>query len=201
MAAIEAVPLADRGLPPSTYDLLRRAATRWPDQPAISVLPSAQAWDDPVNLTYAELLTRVHRLANVLHRVGVRRGDPVAVLCPNTSDVLAGSLAAQVVGVAAPVNPGLAADRVRGLIAAAGSRVLLAAGPELDPQVWDTVLQVAADSGLETVLVVRPDAAPADAPVGAPPLPEVGARSLRCPPCGAAAWDTMFGWIAQSTGT
>jgi fatty-acyl-CoA synthase len=185
VAAIEAVPLADRGLPPSTYDLLRRAATRWPDQPAISVLPSAQAWDDPVNLTYAELLTRVHRLANVLHRVGVRRGDPVAVLCPNTSDVLAGSLAAQVVGVTAPVNPGLAADRVRGLIAAAGSRVLLAAGPELDPQVWDTVLQVAADSGLETVLVLRPDAAPADAPVGAsvdapvdapvgaPPLPEV----------------------------
>ena len=43
LAAIEAVPLAARGLPDSTYALLTRAATRWPDRTAITVPPGRRA--------------------------------------------------------------------------------------------------------------------------------------------------------------
>ena len=39
LAAVERVPLSERGLPTSTYELVRRAAELWPDRPAVSVLP------------------------------------------------------------------------------------------------------------------------------------------------------------------
>jgi fatty-acyl-CoA synthase len=61
LAAIEAVPLEQRGLPDSTYAVLARAATTWPDRTAISVLPEAARWREPVHRTFAELLADVHR--------------------------------------------------------------------------------------------------------------------------------------------
>ena len=79
---IEAVPLADRGLPESTYALLTRAATRWPERTAVTVLPEAARWPEPRRRTFAELLADVHRYANLLHRLGVRRGDAVALMSP-----------------------------------------------------------------------------------------------------------------------
>ena len=45
LAAIEAVPLADRGLPGTTYELLVRAAGLWPDRVALSVLPDGERWE------------------------------------------------------------------------------------------------------------------------------------------------------------
>jgi len=39
LRAIEAVPLAERGLPESTYTLLTRAAAAWPERTALTVLP------------------------------------------------------------------------------------------------------------------------------------------------------------------
>ena len=36
LATIEAVPLDKRGLPESTYALLTRAASRWPDRTALA---------------------------------------------------------------------------------------------------------------------------------------------------------------------
>jgi len=37
-AEIERVPLEERGLPATTYELRTRAACLWPDRPAVSVL-------------------------------------------------------------------------------------------------------------------------------------------------------------------
>ncbi|HJD84406.1 hypothetical protein ABZX88_24405 [Kitasatospora aureofaciens] len=50
LAAIEAVPLDARGLPGSTYDLLVRAAGTWPDRTALTVLPEAARWREPVRI-------------------------------------------------------------------------------------------------------------------------------------------------------
>jgi fatty-acyl-CoA synthase len=64
-AAIERVPLEDRRLPECTYELLLRAAERWPDRPAVSCLPDAHRWDQPSTRTFAELAADVHRVASV----------------------------------------------------------------------------------------------------------------------------------------
>ena len=87
LAAIEAVPLADRGLPGTTYELLVRAAGLWPDRVALSVLPDGDRWEQPAERTFAELLADVHRYANVFHALGVRRTDGVALLAPNCDEL------------------------------------------------------------------------------------------------------------------
>ncbi|WP_328449889.1 AMP-binding protein [Amycolatopsis sp. NBC_00438] len=132
LAAIEAVPLADRGLPESTYELLRQAGSRFADRPALTLLPSGEAWEHPETWTYGDLLARVHRIANVLTDLGLTRRDAVALLAPNSGDVFAATLAAQAVGIAAPVNPGLAPHQVRELLETSGARLVIAADPGLD---------------------------------------------------------------------
>ena len=102
LAAIEAVPLQARGLPETTYALLARAATLWPDRTAVTVLPDAARWREPRRRTFAELLADVHRYANLLHALGVRRGDAVALMAPNCAELITATLAAQLAGIAAP---------------------------------------------------------------------------------------------------
>ncbi len=94
LATIEAVPLEKRGLPESTYALLTRAASRWPDRTAISVLPDAARWREPQRRTFAELLADVHRYANLFHDLGIRRGDAVALMAPNCAELITATLAA-----------------------------------------------------------------------------------------------------------
>lgn len=156
LAAIEAVPLEDRGLPESTYALLARAARLWPHRTALTVLPDAERWREPVHLTFAELLDHVHRYANLLHRFGVRRGDTVALMAPNCAELIAATLAAQLAGIAAPLNGGLAPAHLADLLRRSGARVLITAGPELAPDVWAKVPELT--GSLDAVLVLRPTA-------------------------------------------
>ena len=104
------------------------------------------------------------RIANALTALGVRRGDAVTLAGVNTSMLYAATLAAQAAGIAAPVNPALSGERIAELIRRTGSRVLVAAGPELDPQLWPRLLEVARQAGMTAVLALRPDGAH-----GAPP--------------------------------
>ena len=169
LAAIEAVPLVARGLAESTYALLARAATRWPDRTAITVLPDADHWPEPLRRTYAELLADVHRSANLLHRLGVRRGDAVALLAPNCAELITATLAAQLAGIAAPLNPALHRGHLAELLRRSGARVLVAAGPELAPATWQITGDLAGEGMLDAILVLRPTAV-AGPP---PPLPAV----------------------------
>ena len=167
LATIEAVPLEERGLPESTYALLTRAATRWPDRTAISVLPDAARWREPLRRSFAELLADVHRNANLLHDLGVRRGDAVALMSPNCAELITATLAAQLAGIAAPLGSGLSRQHLAELLRRSGARVLVTAGPELAPDIWDTAQDLAREGRLDALLALRPTGA-----AGAPePLP------------------------------
>jgi fatty-acyl-CoA synthase len=157
LAAIEAVPLADRGLPESTYALLRQAAATWPDRPATTVLPAAARWRDPVRRTFAELLADVHRYANLLRELGVGRTDAVALMAPNCVDLIPATLAAQLAGIATPLNGGLSRAHLSELLRLSGARVLITAGPELAPEIWDTAQTLAPE--LDAILVLTPTGA------------------------------------------
>jgi fatty-acyl-CoA synthase len=170
LADIEQVPLARRGLPTSTYELVTRAAELWPDRTAASVLPDARRWQAPVRRTFAELAADVHRAANVLAGLGVERGDAVAVISVNCAELVPLLLAAEAVGIFAPINPALAAEHATELVGLAGARVIVASGPELDPVVWEHARDVAHATGAHALLALRPTApegaAPALAPLG-----------------------------------
>jgi fatty-acyl-CoA synthase len=151
-------------LPASTYQLLLDAASRWPGGIATQWIPDPADHTRCLTWTYAELAGTVTRIANALTALGVRRGDAVTLSGVNTSMLYAATLAAQAVGIAAPVNPALSGERIAELIRRTGSRVLVAAGPELNPQLWQRLLEVARQAGMTAVLALRPDGAHDDPP-------------------------------------
>ena len=167
LAAIETIPLEDRGLPTSTYDLLVRAAGLWPERTALTVLPDGARWREPVSRTYAQVLADVHRAANALHDAGVGRGDAVALMSPNCDELITATLAAQVAGIAAPINAGLSTGQIAELLRRTGARVMVAAGPNLDARIWSTARALAAAGAIDTLLLLRPTGTrvPSDPPV------------------------------------
>ena len=115
--------------PASTYQLLLDAATAWPDGIATQWIPDPGDHTRCLSWTYAELAGTVTRIANALTALGVRRHDAITLSSVNTSMLYAATLAAQAVGIAAPVNPALSGERIAELIRRTGSRVLVTAGP------------------------------------------------------------------------
>jgi fatty-acyl-CoA synthase len=155
-------------LPESTYQLLLDAAGTWPDAVATQWIPDPSDYTRCLDWTYAELAGTVTRIANALTALGVRRQDAVTLASVNTSMLYAATLAAQAVGIAAPVNPSLSGERIAELIRRTGSRVLVTAGPELDPQLWQRMLEAARQAGMTAVLALRPDGAHDDPPALGP---------------------------------
>ena len=150
--------------PESTYQLLLDAARTWPDGIATQWLPDPADHARCLAWTYKELAGTVTRIANALTALGVRRADAVTLSSVNTSMLHAATLAAQAVGIAAPVNPALSGERIAELIRRTGSLVLIAAGPELDPQLWERLLEVARQAGMTAILALRPDGARGEPP-------------------------------------
>jgi len=109
-------------LPESTYRLLLDAAGAWPDAVATQWIPDPADHTRCLAWTYAELAGRVTQIANALTALGVRRTDAVTLSSVNTSMLYAATLAAQAVGIAAPVNPALSGKRIAELIRRTGSR-------------------------------------------------------------------------------
>jgi fatty-acyl-CoA synthase len=161
--------------PESTYQLVLDAAARWPDSVACQWLPDPVDHTRHLTWTYRDLAARVTRIANALTTLGVGRPDAVTLCGVNTAVLYAATLAAEAVGVAAPVNPALSAERIVHLVRRTGSRVMVAAGPELDGAVWRTMLDVARVTGMTALLALRPDGAEGAAPPLVPPTaPERG---------------------------
>ncbi|WP_194860296.1 acyl-CoA synthetase [Dietzia sp. SYD-A1] len=165
VAVIEQTPLDARGLPVSTYAVLARAAEQWPERTALRVMPDATRWQQTTDRTYAQLLDAVDRHAAALRAAGVGSQDAVTLLAPNCVELIEVILAAQRAGVAAPINPAMNADHVAELIGRSGSRVLVAAGQDLDPEVFSRLDDILASTVIDTVFLLRP--------TGADSLPEV----------------------------
>ena len=156
LARIEEITLGARGLPLSTYELISRAAKLWANRPAMSFLPDAERFEQTSTRTFAQLAGDVHRVAHVLARLGVGRRDAVALVSVNCEQLVTVLLAAEAVGVAAPINPALASEHAEHLLELADARVVLAAGPELDPACWKLARALASRTGARALLALRP---------------------------------------------
>ncbi|MEU1205857.1 AMP-binding protein [Nocardia sp. NPDC005825] len=84
--------------------------------------------DDTTQLDNAAFLDAVRRAASTLRANGVGPGDVVAVMLPNTADLIVCLFAAWRLGAAVtPINPGLVRAEVAYQLADAGAAVLVAA--------------------------------------------------------------------------
>ena len=165
LAAVEAIPLEDRDLPASTYELLTRAAARYADQPALHLLGERDGgeWRGAPTWSYRELFAQVTRAANLYHSLGLTPGAPVALMLPNTGTTYAALFGAQAAGIANPVNPMLSAEHAAAILSLTEAQILVAAGPSLNPEIWDRAVQVArALPGIRALVSVG--GGPADPP-------------------------------------
>ncbi|MEZ5650985.1 MAG: acyl-CoA synthetase [Burkholderiaceae bacterium] len=155
VAAIEAVPLAERLAATNTYDTIRIGASRRPDAAAIAFLPNADPAENPVEITYRQLLARVTQCANLFHSLGVGPDDVVTLLLPLVPQAFVVLFGAEAAGIANPVNAMLEPHQLAEIMRAANTRVLVTLGPTQGTDIWEKVEKIRAElPNLKTVLQV-----------------------------------------------
>jgi long-chain acyl-CoA synthetase len=121
MASTTTPPVAQRAVDaPTLGEALRRTAASYPDIVAV------RSADDSVSLTWPQLLERVDALAGGLAKLGVSRGDTVAIMLGNRPEFHVVDLAAVTLG-ATPfsIYTTYPAEEIRYLITDSGSRVAI----------------------------------------------------------------------------
>ncbi len=139
IAALEEVPLLERIKERNTYELLEKGAAINPQAKALTFLRSGEAYLDPVQYTYQELMGKIRQTANLFHDLGIGPRDVVTYLLPNlpqTHFVLWGG---EIAGISNPINPMLEANTIRDICQAAGTKVLVALGETPGSDVWSKV--------------------------------------------------------------
>jgi long-subunit acyl-CoA synthetase (AMP-forming) len=144
---------------PTLTEALRRTAANHPDIVAVR-------WpDDSLSLTWAQLLERVDALAGGLAKLGVERGDTVAIMLANRPEFHIVDLAAVTIG-ATPfsIYTTYPAEEIEFLITDADARVAIV------EQAFLPVILAAREQlpGLEHVIVID-----GEAPEGTVPLSDV----------------------------
>src|SRR5216110_2127091 len=105
--------------PLTPLEFARRARKLYPDR--VAVIDGTAPW------TYAQFLDRCDRWSAVLQKLGIKSGDRVAYLSPNTHAQLESFYAVPQIGaVLVPLNYRLTADDFAYLIQHSGARVVCA---------------------------------------------------------------------------
>jgi fatty-acyl-CoA synthase len=160
---IERVPLAKRQLAPSTYAMIQQSALTSPDRPALVFFPDGEHYQASLQVTYRQLLGRIHQVANMLSGLGVGPTDVVSLLLPNLPQTHFALWGAEAAGIVNPVNPLLEASQIAEILRAARTKVLIALGPLPGSDIWEKVVTIRPQvPSLTTVIQVlgppRPDA-------------------------------------------
>ena len=129
IAAIEAVPLTERGLPESTYAALVASAKRTPNATALTFFRSADRLDDAHVWTYAELVADATRAANLFASLGVATDHPVAFVLPNLPETHFTIWGGEAAGAVLAINPMLDAKLIVSLLRSARASVLVTLAP------------------------------------------------------------------------
>lgn len=99
-------------------NLLKRAVNYYPEKTAVV--------DDDVRLTYRQFNGRVNQLSKMLSDLGVKKGDRIAYLAPNTLQMLEGMFGVMQIGaVTVPLNTRLIASDYSYIINHSGAKILM----------------------------------------------------------------------------
>jgi fatty-acyl-CoA synthase len=152
---IESVPLAQRDLPGSTFEMLQAGAAKDPDASALSFILDAEHYKDVWSCTHRELMAHVTKAANCFRRLGVEREDVVAFLLPNLPETYFTIWGGEAAGIVLALNPLLERDALAELMKAGQAKWLVTLGPTPGSDLWDTAVWAASKVGtLEGILQV-----------------------------------------------
>jgi acyl-CoA synthetase (AMP-forming)/AMP-acid ligase II len=140
----ESISLHERGLPNSTYDFLARSCRQQPDAIALRYVRDPAACDTTQDISFKQLLARIHQTANLVHGQGLGSTDVVSMMLPNTPEAQYALWGGQAAAIVNPINWMLEAEAIASIIRAADARMLMAYGGDSEIDIWDKVLQVVA---------------------------------------------------------
>lgn len=153
--AFEQIPLRERNLPASTYEMLARGGAMAPDQLALSFFLRSDKLRDPFVWTHAELLADITRTANALRRLGIRRDDVVAFVLPNLPEAHFVIWGGEAAGIAFAINPLLEAGQICELLIAGKAKWLVTLAPFRGTDIWQKAIKAAANvPDLQGILTV-----------------------------------------------
>ena len=173
--AIERIPLADRNIPPTAYEMLRAAAAIAPDAPALTFFAQASRFERATVWSHREHFRRITQAGNLFRRLGVERGDAVAFILPNLPETHLAIWGGEAAGIAFAISPLLEGEQLAPLLKAVEPKLLVTLAPTPGTDLWRRA--TAAASGLANLrAVLAVDMAPyvAAAPVAAPSSPVSG---------------------------
>ena len=81
--AFESVPLKERNLPNSTYDVIKRSAEAYPDTQALMFFLQGTKFKKSESYTFRDLIGKINQTANMLHDLGVGPADAVSYVLQN----------------------------------------------------------------------------------------------------------------------
>jgi fatty-acyl-CoA synthase len=136
---IEQTPLAERDLPNSTYELIRRSAALQGDAPALSFILQGNVDEQAYRLSYRQLLGKITQTANAFHRLGLRPGKAVSFLLPNLPHTHFTIWGGEAAGIVNAINPLLDPEHIAELIQASDSELLVTLAPFPGTDLWAKV--------------------------------------------------------------
>lgn len=139
----ESVPLEERRLPDSTYQMLMDGCALNPDKVAIYFFTDGNRPKETcTRVTFGELRIKVNQTANLLFELGVRKDDVISVLMPAVPESQYVFWGAQAAGVVNPANWMLEPEILVHMFQAAGTKVLVAHGGDENTSVWAKIERV-----------------------------------------------------------
>ncbi|RSZ43921.1 MULTISPECIES: acyl-CoA synthetase [unclassified Variovorax] len=167
---LEETPLEQALKVRSTYEIFRNAGHAFGDKTALTFLRTGNPADEPIRWSYAELLSRIHQTANMLHTLGVGPDDAVAVLLPGCLEYHLALWGGEAAGIVQPLNPLLTDEKLVALMTAGRAKVLIAYGSDAESGMWSKAMRLRGQvPTLTAVLRVAPHD---EAPGAAGALPE-----------------------------
>ena len=135
------MPWRERAPGRSVLEVLESSAARFAQHPALTMLMTGEADEQPRVVCYAELLGLVRRAANGFHALA-GPAPVVAYMLPNLIETHAVLWGAECAGSALPINFLLQPAAIAELLRAAGASVLVALGPHPSLDIWQKALAV-----------------------------------------------------------
>ena len=135
----EKVPLSSRGLPASTYAVLKAQAEKIPECTALSFFLDAAHFEHLHVWSYRQLFADITRAANAFTHLGLKHNEVVAFVLPNLPETHFTIWGGEAAGIVMPINPLLDAAQIGEYLRAARARIVVTLAPTPGTDLWPKV--------------------------------------------------------------
>ena len=139
---LEKIPYAERVTTESIYDLFQATVRAYPDNTALTFLPTGIPDEKPIRVNYRQLLEKIHQAANMFHHLGIGAEDTISFLLPSLPQAQYVFWGGETAGIVNPINFLLNETAIIELLNTAGTKVLVALGPHPELNIWEKVMAV-----------------------------------------------------------